>query len=212
MRRRQVLMSGLALAGLAGLPWQGAAADDDLPPGLDPATGLFADDRRLGDPAAKVVLIEYASLSCPHCATFHAKILPRLQADWIDSGRLLYVYRHFPLNAPALRAALLAECLKGEAFFRFIEQLYREQPLWIETDEVKAALFVIAQQAGFDEARFEACANDQAMIDRIVGRLDYAIDAYGVKATPSVIVDGTPVARPLDYEALTRIIEAAQGA
>jgi protein-disulfide isomerase len=205
MRRRQILASGLALAALAAVPLR-RSLSDGLPPGLDPATGLFADDRTLGDPAAPVVLIEYASLSCPHCATFHAKVLPRLKADWIDSGRLLYVYRHFPLDAPAL----LAECLDGEAYFAFLDRLYRDQLLWIETNEVRAALFAIAEPAGFDEARFEACANDQATIDRIVGRLQYAIATYGLKATPTVIVQGVPVERPQDYEALSRIIEAAQ--
>jgi protein-disulfide isomerase len=209
MKRRQVLRSGLALALLAALPRRAGA--DELPPGLDPVTGLFADDRALGDPAAPVVLIEYASLSCPHCASFHAKVLPRLKADWIDSGRLLFVYRHFPLDAPALRAALLAECLEGEAYFAFIERLYRDQQLWIQTSEVRAALFAIAQQAGFDEARFESCANDQAMIDRIVAQLDYGRRTYGLRETPTVIVEGALVEDPHDYEALDRILEAAQG-
>jgi protein-disulfide isomerase len=209
MKRRQVLVSGLALALLAALPRRTRAAE--LPPGLDPVTGLFADDRTLGDPAAPVVLIEYASLTCPHCATFHLEVLPRLEADWIASGRLLFVYRHFPLNAPALRAALLAECLESEAFFAFIERLYRDQKLWIGTTEVRAGLFAIAQQAGFDEARFEACANDQAMLDKLLGRLVYWRRIYALNETPTVFVDGERVERPHDYEALSRIIEAAQG-
>ena len=207
MKRRDVIVRGLALAAiLSGLvaPLKDVRAAD-APAGLDPATGLFLDDRVLGNPNAKAVLIEYASLSCPHCASFNNTIMPKLRAEWIDTGKLLYVYRHFPLNAPALWAAMAAECRQGESFFGFIDMLYQQQPKWLTADDPKVALFEIAQLAGFDQAVFDQCLNDDAMLNKILDRIDYASATYDIKGTPTIILNGQIVDAD-EYDALSDAI------
>ena len=212
MNRRQILLGGLGVgvtaATLPALSWRVLAADP--PAGLDPATGLFLDDRTLGSPAAKAVLIEYASLSCPHCANFHQTILPRLRTDWIETGKLLYVYRHFPLNAPALWAAMVTECQQGDAFFGLLDLLFQQQQAWLTAEDTADALFKVAQLAGFDQARFDQCANDEDMLNKILDRVDYATATYDVKGTPTVILNGEKV-QPSSYEELSAAIEALQG-
>ncbi len=212
MNRRQILLGGLGIGVAAAvLPMASrlARADDPLA-GLDPATGLFLDDRTLGDPAAKALLIEYASLSCPHCARFNEAIIPSLKTDWIDQGKLLYVYRHFPLNEPALRAAMAAECLQGEAFFGFIDLVFKTQGEWLTAEDTTGALFKVAQLAGFDQARFDQCVSDEAVLNKILDRVDYATTTYDVKGTPTVILNGQKI-QPKTYEDLSKAIEILQG-
>lgn len=212
MNRRQILLGGLGF-GLAAtvLPaLSGRALAADPPAGLDEASGLFLDDRTLGNPTAKAVLIEYASLSCPHCANFHTTILPRLKTDWIEPGRLLYVYRHFPLNAPALWAAMVTECQQGESFFGLLDLLFQQQQAWLTAEDTSGAIFEVAQLAGFDRARFDQCVNDQDVLNRILDRVDYATARYDVRGTPTIILNGEKV-QPKTYEDLSKAIEILQG-
>lgn len=211
MHRRDVLQRGfgllMALGG--GSVLAGRVVAEGSPEGLDPGTGLFVDDRVLGNPDAKVVLIEYASLSCPHCAAFSATIMPKLKTDWIDTGKVFYVYRHYPLNAPALWGAMVAECLQGPAFFAFIDILFKQQQQWLAAEDIKAALFELAQFAGFDKARFDKCAEDEAMLDKILGRMEHGGTTYDIQGTPTVVVNGEVLDHVESYEELLLAIEDA---
>lgn len=212
MNRRQIVLGGLGLGVAATLlpAFSARVLAADPPAGLDESTGLFLDDRTLGNPGAKVVLIEYASLSCPHCANFHTSILPRLKTDWIEPGKLLYVYRHFPLNAPALWAAMVTECQQGEGFFGLLDLLFQQQQAWLTAEDTAGAIFEVAQLAGFDRARFDQCVNDQEVLNRILDRVDYATARYDVKGTPTIILNGEKV-QPKTYEDLSKAIEILQG-
>lgn len=211
MYRRDVLQRGFALlvasAGISGTAARVLA--EEVPEGLDPATGLFVDDRVMGSPDAKVVLIEYASLSCPHCASFNETIVPKLKADWIDPGKLLYVYRHYPLNAPALWGAMVAECLQGPAFFAFVDVLFKQQQRWLAAADIKAALFELAQFAGFEKSRFDKCLDDEATLNQILDRMEYGGTAYNIRGTPTVVVNGVVLDNVGSYEELNRAIEDA---
>lgn len=211
MNRRQILLGTLGLGvatAMTPLSLRPLKAQEESG-APDPATGFYPDEHMLGNPEAKAVFIEYASLSCPHCAHFHTTFLPSLRSDWIDQGKLLYVYRDFPLNAPALWAAMVANCLEGERYFAFLDILYKNQASWLSADDVAAALFNYAQLAGFDQARFDQCANDQAELDRILARVEYAQKAYDITGTPTLILNGNKV-QPENYEALSAMIAAAQ--
>jgi len=187
----------------------GARADEAVVLEADPATGLFPNDRVLGNrETAKAILIEYASLSCPHCANFHKTILPPLKTDWIDSGKLLYVYRDFPLNAPALWGSMVANCLEGERYFAFLNLLFQNQDSWLTATDVAAALKQYAQVAGMDDATFDRCINDASEIDRIVAGVEYAQATYGVDSTPTVVLNGEKV-RARSYEELSQMIADA---
>lgn len=209
--QRRHLLGGLAAAALlavGGLPLraEGEAEEVTLTPD---ARGLFPDDNTLGDPDAPTVLIEYASLSCPHCAHFHETSLPPLKKNWIEEGKLLYVYRDFPTNAPALWAAMLSHCLEGEAYFTFLNLLYKQQREWLTAEDPGAALFELGKIAGFDKERFEACLTDEATFARLVAGIKYAEDTYGVDATPTLILNGEKV-RPGTYDELAELIADSQ--
>ncbi len=207
MKRRQILLGGLGfglVAALTPLTVRGLRAEDAAAAAPD-ADGFFPDDRTLGDPAAPVTLIEYASLSCPHCAQFHATVLPGLKADWIETGKLFYVYRDFPLNAPALWAAMAANCLEGERYFAFIRQLYANQGSWLNADDTVEALFEYAKLAGFSRERFDECVNDESELNRIISRIEYAQQTYDISGTPTVILNGEKV-QPASYEELSEMI------
>lgn len=209
MNRRQILVGALAGAGLIALaPWRAGAADT---PALqaDPTTGLFPDDRVLGNrETAKAILIEYASLSCPHCKHFNDTIVPSIKTDWVDTGKILYVYRDFPLNAPALWASMVANCMEGDRYFAFIAMLYQNQEAWLGASDIQAALRQYAQGAGMDDATFDKCINDAAAIDRIVAGVEYAQLTYNVQGTPSIFLNGERV-QPKDYQELSQMLADA---
>jgi len=197
MNRRQILWAigstTLALP-LAGLAPRIAAAQDTAAE-ADPERGLLPNDRTMGDPDAPDVLIEYASLSCPHCASFHKEILPTLKSDYIDTGKLLYVYRDFPLNRTALWGAMTANCLEGQRYWSFLNVLYDQQRSWAfvprdaSDSQALGPLYQLAQLAGFSEEKFLSCLEDEATFERLVSGIQYAEDTYGIDATPTIIVN-----------------------
>jgi protein-disulfide isomerase len=189
-----------AAGGAAGTPPL-AAAGGDMP--------LYEDDHILGDAAAPVTILEYSSLTCPHCANFHANTLPDVKANWIDSGRARLVYRHYPLDQLALRAAALTECIQGEGFFGFLDVLFLNQSRWSHSDDPATALQQYAALAGLSAADFQVCISDEAAIDRILRRQSEGRDKYKVASTPSFVVNGTSVVGGRTYEDFNAILETA---
>ncbi|MGR4000411.1 MAG: DsbA family protein [Alphaproteobacteria bacterium] len=154
-------------------------------------TTLFDEEDLLqhvrGAEDAANVLIEYASLTCPHCARFHSDIYPRLEREWIDSGRLRFIYRHFPLDGIAVRAALLSECLvSDDAFFVFIDLLYRSQSTWARAEDSIAELVKRAALAGIDEEQARSCMEDEARIEQMGREYARAARELEVRGTPAL--------------------------
>lgn len=190
----------------AALFWLGLAASAA---GESPA--VSAAPRSLGDPAAPVTIIEYASLSCPHCASFHEERLPWLKETYIDTGRVRLEFRDFPLNAPALWGAMLAHCAGEERYFAYLDLLFARQDRWAFGNQVMPELQRIAQQAGMSGADFEACMADQSLQDQIIKSRADGIEAHGVDSTPTFVIDGEVINGVPSEEDLTRRIEAAGG-
>ncbi len=196
MNRRNILL-GAAAGGIAALVgiW--------LPPGPGRAgdMALFEDDRIMGSAAAPITIIEYSSLTCPHCAAFHADALPQIKETWIADGRVRLVYRHFPLGGTALRAAAVANCIEGARYFGFLDLLFKSQQRWAKSGDPLKMLGQMARLAGLSQEKFEACANDEAEMDRILERRQDGVRTYGVQSTPTLIVNGRKVegARSFDY-------------
>lgn len=190
-------------SGNAGAPGEAtmAAAPGEMP--------LYDDDRILGDAAAPVTILEYSSLTCPHCAAFHRETLPRVKTEWIESGRARLVYRHYPLDQVALRAAAAANCVPGDGFFGFMDVLFQNQEKWAGSQDPFAAVGQYAALAGLDKATYEKCLSDEAVIDRILERQADGRDKYNVTSTPTFVINGTPVAGNLPYEEFNRILEEA---
>jgi protein-disulfide isomerase len=209
MNRRTILMSSLSAALLLGV---GAA----VVPGPSPARAgemeIHPDDRILGAESAPVTIIEYSSLTCPHCAALHRDTLPQVKESWIEPGRARLVFRHYPLDGLALRAAAVADCVEGDRFFAFLELLFKSQSRWAKSDDPLKALEQMARLAGMSGETFETCVNDETAMDRILARAQQGRDTFGIEATPTLIIDGRRVQGARSYEEIDAVLRAAEDA
>ena len=211
MLRRQALgwlgggvLGGVALAGgslrAASLTRLQIADDAAAPP-------LYDDDMILGKPDAPVTIIEYASLTCPHCAHFAATTFPKIKKELIDTGKVRWVYRDFPLDRLALRAALLAHCMPKEQYFATIDVLFGSQNEWAGAPDPNAALGQIGRTAGLDQPTIEKCLGDKAGVDKIVARLQEGEQRYTLKSTPTFIINGKSESGDMDYDTFYNLIK-----
>lgn len=145
-------------------------------------------DYPIGNKDAPVTLIEYSSLSCPHCADFHAKTLPEIKKNYIDTGKVKLIIRDFPLGGPAYTAAMMARCTKPERRAQFIEVLFKNQETWAKAQDPKAALARIGKLGGMSQAEFDRCTSDKALFAGIQKLQLEAQQKYDVNATPTFIV------------------------
>lgn len=150
----------------------------------------------IGSPDAPVTVIEYASVTCPHCATFHEQVFPSIKEKYIDTGKVKFVFREFP-TAPAelsVVGSMLARCAadKGgeEAYFLVLGSLFKTQQNWIYGD-TRNELMKIGAQAGLDQQAFDDCVRRQELIDLINENVSEGRDRYNVNSTPSFVVNGT---------------------
>src|SRR5580693_4650089 len=127
------------------------------PPGAQQPPQPTPDDRILGQPDAPITIFEVASLTCPHCADFDANMLPKLKADWIDTGKARLIFRDFPLDQAAVRAATLARCAPPEQFYAFVDALFHSQSNWATSGKIDTALSNLAKLAGMSDEQFAAC-------------------------------------------------------
>ena len=125
-------------------------------------------ERVLGDPNAPVTVVEYASLTCPHCANFHNDTFKAFKARYIDTGQVRMVYRDFPLDGVALRAAALARCTEGETYFDLIQLMYRSQAEWSRARDPLGELAKLARLAGVEQDRFEACTTSERLLNGVL--------------------------------------------
>lgn len=164
------------------------------------AQDIGPEDRTLGSADAPITIIEYASLTCPHCARFHKDTYPELKSQWVDSGKARFVFRHFPLDGLALRASALSECLEGERFFGFLDLLFSNQQTWASAGDPIAALQDLAKQAGIDEATSSACLKDDVTITRVLTQRKEAADEFDINSTPSFVINGKTIKGGLSTE------------
>jgi len=202
MRQIKHWLMGLTLAiGVAGAAVLPAAAQT-APPSPNPGEMV------LGRADAPVTVIEYASLTCPHCAHFHETVWPELKKRYVDTGKVKFIYRDFPLDEAAMRGAQLARC-KGDtdSFFAFSDILFSQQRAWA-TQAWAENLAQIARLGGIGSDQFRACMNDKALSDSILkSRLD-GTAKYNVSGTPTLIVNEKNVGSPTTIEEMSRAIDA----
>ncbi len=200
MKRRQILLGSLAAAVLA-VPMIGAAARSARAQSME----IFSDDRILGAADAPLTIIEYSSLTCPHCAALHGNALPRIKETWIADGRARLVYRHYPLDGLALRAAAVADCLDGDRFFGFLDLLFQNQERWARAKDPIQALGQMASLAGMGQSQFEGCVKDEAEMDKILARAKDGSKTYKVESTPTLIANGRKIEGALSFEEFNTI-------
>jgi protein-disulfide isomerase len=170
-----------------------AEAVDPRPMLADAQTvlALTKDDRILGNPNAPVTIIEYASLTCPHCAHFENDVLPELKKEWIDTGKVKLVLRDYPLDEPALRAAMIARCAPPDRFYAYIDTIFAAQDKWVMARDYREALARLVKIGGMSKDEFDNCLKNTALENRIVeGRL-IASKELDVNSTPTFFINGT---------------------
>jgi protein-disulfide isomerase len=158
----------------------------------------------IGDAKAKITITEFFSLTCSHCAEFHIETLPKIKKDWVETGKVRFVFKDFPLDKVALRGAALGRCLaadKGaETYARFIELLMKSQSSWSQNRDPMAALEASARLAGMSKERIADCAQDKKLEEAILEEQFRVQKAHGIRSTPSFLVGGKlyPGAMPYD--------------
>ncbi|RIA56406.1 DsbA family protein [Dichotomicrobium thermohalophilum] len=171
------------------------------------ASGQKLDDIVLGDPEAPVTVIEYASMTCPHCASFHTETLPDLKEQYIDTGKVKFILREFPLDNLAAAASLLARCVEEDKFYDFVDVLFEKQSQWANADDPLQELRQISKVAGFTEARFNSCLRDQEKLDYIQQVRDTGNHKYDIRSTPTLIVNGQKLEGNQSISALQQVID-----
>lgn len=150
-------------------------------------------DRTMGEPDAPVTMIEYASLTCIHCANFHTGVLPGLKEEYIDTGKVYFIFREFPFDPLATGASMLARCADEDRYFPFIELLFSRHSDWTRSQEPVNALFNLAKQAGFTQESFDSCLSNQEIQQGIEQVRDRAAEQLNVNSTPTFFINGEMV-------------------
>ena len=225
LRRIAGLLGALALLGLAGCgetadegqAGSATAAPAETAADADQADSATARDigprgDRLGDISlgaedAPIEIIEYASLTCPHCARFHAATLPRIKEKYIETGKVRYIYRHFVLNQPDLIASTIVRCQGPERFFPLLELFFRRQGDWANQDFLKH-LAELARRSGMGQEQFDACLADETLRNAIVAQRQHGAKEYEITGTPTIIVNGKKQElEAQEFDVLDRILQ-----
>jgi protein-disulfide isomerase len=152
---------------------------------------LTKDDRVLGNPDAPITIVEYASLTCPHCAHFANDVLPELKKKWIDTGKAKLVLRDYPLDEPALRAAMITRCAPPDRFYAYVDTFFGSQEKWVTARDYRDALARLVKLGGMSRDEFDNCLKNTALENKIVeGRL-IASKELDVNSTPTFFINGT---------------------
>lgn len=175
---------------------------------------ISSDDFVLGQKSAPVTMIEYASLSCPHCSAFSRESFEKLKSEYIETGKVKFVFRHFPLNQSALSASMLAECQaqdnKPEAvekYYATLKALFKTQDSWAFDVKYDEKLEAIAKLDGMSSERFKSCINDKKLQEKIlVNRMETA-KSLQIKSTPSFFINGEISEGYIDYLTLKKLID-----
>ena len=177
------------------------------------APAASPDDMSMGNPKAKIEVIEYASLSCPHCAHFNEAVFPTLKAKYIDTGKVRYTLKEFltPPETVAAAGFLIARCAGPAKYFKVVDEVFRSQPRW-QSGSVRPILQEIGAANGLDAAKFDACLQDQAAVDAVTARTKRAVEQDQVNSTPTLFINGKRVEKtPLTPADLDAAIAAARG-
>jgi protein-disulfide isomerase len=153
--------------------------------------GLTKDDRVLGNPDAPITIIEYASLTCPHCAHFANEVLPELKKKWIDTGKVKWVLRDYPLDEPALRAAMVARCAPPDRFYAYVDTFFGAQEKWVTARDYRDALARLVKLGGMSREEFDNCLKNTAVENKIVETRLIASKELDVNSTPTFFINGT---------------------
>jgi protein-disulfide isomerase len=210
LSRREALGTlALGTAAIAGL--RPALAQHVAPAELLASAGPLG-DVWLGSPDAKVTIIEYASLTCSHCATFHKSTFPELKKRYIDTGQARFTLREFPLDPLAMAGFMLARADGGAKYYPVTDLLFDTQSSWAFTDKPLDALAKLMRQAGFSQEKFEATLRDQKLYDAVNAVKNRGAEKFKVDSTPTFFVNGQRIKGAASIDELEKVIKPIIGA
>lgn len=211
-RRRFLVGAGLAaMAAGLGLPFsfEPAAAQTVEQAKLIAPEASPLPEKALGSATAPVTIIEYASMTCSHCAAFHTGTFPELKKKYIDTGKVRFIFREFPLDNLAAAVFMLARCnaeTNSDKYFAFIDTMFRQQRTWA-VEKPLEPLLTISKQAGFTQETFNACLSNQKVLDGIEAMRQRAVDKFKVQSTPSFFINGKLHTGALSADEMSKIID-----
>ena len=161
----------------------------------------------LGNKNAKIVVIEYASMTCIHCATFHKQVYPKIKKNYIDTNKIKFIFRDFPLDKQALFASVLAKCAPKDKYFNFVKLILTNQEKWISNDDTfMNKLRNIGKLAGLNENKINSCFKDEKIVNNIIRTRSIGEEKYNINSTPSLIINEKKYSA-MSYENFEKIIE-----
>ncbi len=184
----------------------GVARAADLPP-----TAEIISERTLGAADAPVTLIEYASLTCPHCANFAKETLPTIKKEYVETGKVKLIYRDYPLDNLAMRAAIMARCAPKERYFGLVETLFASQATWMRAPDPSAALQRVGAIAGLSAENYEACVANKEIFDGVMA-LRAKGEADKLTGTPYFMLEGKPMTGEISVAEFRKKLDAALAA
>ncbi len=176
-------------------------------------SGLFDDipikDEVMGDANAKVTIVEYASMTCPHCRSFHEQVLPTIKKDYIETGKVKYILRPFPFDGDRRGEAafMLAKCAPNNSYYAMIDALFSTQDVWAGKGNPVPELLRISKLSGMTEDDFKECLGNQELLTQIIDGRNKAVKDFGVRSTPTVFVNGDKL-DDATLDTVTQAIEA----
>jgi protein-disulfide isomerase len=197
-------LAGLSLAALA----PAALADGEKFDTNALAVAGQLGDKSLGDPKAPVTVIEYASMTCSHCARFATTVFKPFKAKYIDTGKVHYIFREFPLDPLAAAAFALARCAPEDKYFPMVDVMFQTQDSWAFVNDPGPALYKVVAPMGFTENAFNECLGDQKTADAIAWVHDRAEKDFGVQGTPAFFINGTRYDGEMTLDEISKAIDA----
>ncbi len=208
-RRHVISLAGAAAAGLAFAG--GANAQQRDPEGTVDAAKIAEPgklkDMVYGKGDAPVTIVEYASLTCPHCADFTINTFPKIKEKYIDTGKARLIFREFPFDPRATAAFMLARCAPEDRYFPMVDVFFKQQQQWATAEDGEAALLQIAKLAGFTQESFKACLTNQQVLDDVRATMERGSKDFGVNATPTFFINGQKYAGALSVDEMSAIID-----
>ena len=210
---RRAFTTALSLTGLslvAGFSPLRLIGDAMAQSASDVAKPQSLPDMALGPATSPVTITEYASMTCGHCAHFNETVFPKIKSEYIDSGKIRYVFREFPLDIKAAAGSMLARCIaKDDAgkYFAVIDMLFKQQNDWV-TKNTTETLTRIGKQAGLSGQAIEDCLKDQALLDKIAADQKFASEVLKVNSTPTFFINGEMVKGATSFEEFDKKIKA----
>jgi len=202
------MLSLTGLAALAGLSPLRFVSEAMAQAAADVAKPVSLPDMALGPKDAAVTITEYASMTCPHCAAFNEQVFPKIKKEYIDTGKVRYIFREFPLDIKAAAGSMLSRCIaKDDApkYFAVTDMLFRQQNDWVVKNTTET-LTRIGKQAGLTQQQVEACLKDQALLDKIAADQKYASDVLKVDSTPTFFINGEKIKGEASFEEFAKKI------